>query len=421
MRSFSLLVALGLGGSAFAATRELSESTVPRLGAHLPQGNDAVEHLYGELGTWREIKDLSYTVNYYEIKPPLAEHPFDKGALLRIARDRHTTALDANRILLTDANRDGELDATSGGAAFMEHNAIGDGGDRKGWPFHQFWFDDNDFAQSLARAYARPLPWGLFDPGRPLRWSPVAGRPNYTPYPSAHKYVDQLALNGMHRLNTKNLPAALRDFRDAVTLLQAKYDDAEGRYHYPGLTSFYHLGLTKILAEWLLREARLSRGERAEILQHARSQHALLLTHQVRHRVSGARLGWKSGLKPTDLINTETTSASALALGAGALWTLEPEDFVANDYRLPEGRYVAEIEARPKSGPQATFFLRVRQATGTLRVQRFEVEGTPGQTKWQRFSIPFAQRRGRVPLKFDVGETANEAIEFGPLRIFAAK
>jgi hypothetical protein len=110
-------------------------------GRHYPNGAAAVAYAYGPEGMWKEMNPLEYKWNYYcggmpgcvlAAAPP-ANHSTDKNALIAYAAGTHfTTALDANAHLLWDMNHDGEIDTSTGGFAFDEHNGKGAGGVAKG-------------------------------------------------------------------------------------------------------------------------------------------------------------------------------------------------------------------------------------------------------------------------------------------------
>ena len=96
------------------------------------------------------------------MKNVLSHDPFGKSDLIAAANGtRSYTARDANCHLLLDWNQDGELDTSTGGYAFHEHNGIGINGQSTGTPFTVFWFDDNLLASFMTEAYNCPSPDGL--------------------------------------------------------------------------------------------------------------------------------------------------------------------------------------------------------------------------------------------------------------------
>ncbi len=299
-------------------------TAAPLFGKHFPHGNDAVAYLYGPNGTWREQTNLYYGWNFYKhCETP--NHRYDPQALLRESSVSNSTAPDANCLLHGDLNNNGEIsDDSIGGYAFHEHAGRGVRGEQTAPPFYQFWFDDNWIARYVSEAYGRPQPNGLHDSGQPIRWRVVGGESSrWTPYPASSPHIDQIALNGLFKLNGGDFNGALAAWNAIKNSSGASYDATRGRYRYAFASdSIYYHGLWAILSERLLA-ARGSFEQRTEVLQHAMSLHAALLALQ-ENDANGKSLGWRTGTTESALINTETTSIAVLALGAQASWVLEP-------------------------------------------------------------------------------------------------
>lgn len=315
----SLLAACALALESGSLAAEL-------FGQHFPQGSEAVAYLYGPNGTWREQTGTQYGWNFYKhCETPAHKH--DPHAMLMVSAASNSTAPDANCVLLGDFNNDGEVDdETISGHAFHEHSGRGLLGEQTSAPFYQFWFDDNWVARYMAEAYDRAHPAGLHDRGHAVRWRLLAGdNRHWRPYPSSSPHVDQIALNGLYKVNAGNLAGALADWRAVRNASGAVYDATRKRYTYSfAAKSIYYYGLWAILSERLLATPFQFR-ERGEMLQHAMSVRSSLLALQERD-AQGNRLGWRTGTVPEALINTETTALAVLALGAQATWVLEPGD-----------------------------------------------------------------------------------------------
>lgn len=313
----------------------------PWFGRHFPNGNDAVAYLYGPNGTWREQTNVYYGWNFYKhCETP--SHRHDPQAMLRESAVSNSTAPDPNCILLGDLNNNGEIaDDTIDGYAFHEHAGRGVRGEQTASPFYQFWFDDNWVARYVSEVYDRPRPSGLHDFGYPIRWRVIAGdNTRWRPYPASSPHIDQIALNGLFKLNAGDLAGALRDWNAIKNSSGAVYDATRGRYEYSFATeALYHHALWAILSERLLA-VRTVFAQRAEVLQHAMSLHAALLALQEKD-ADGNRLGWRTGTTEHALINTETTSVAVLALGANASWVLEPGHV---PLRSAPGNYTHEHE-----------------------------------------------------------------------------
>jgi hypothetical protein len=302
----------------------LSVRAAPLFGQHFPHGTDAVAYLYGPHGTWREQTNTYYGWNFYKgCETP--NHPYDPQAILREAAVSNTTAPDANCILHGDVNNNGEIaDDAIKGFAFHEHAGRGVHGEQTSAPFYQFWFDDNWVARYVSQTYERPEPIGLHDSGEPIRWRVVGGNnTQWTPYPETSPHIDQIALNGLFKLNAGDFAGGLAAWNTIKSSSDAAYDATRGRYDYSfSADAIYYYGLWAILSERLLAR-RATFDQRAEVLQHAMSLHVMLLALQEKNP-EGDRLGWRTSTGEHALINTETTSLAVLALGAHASWVLEP-------------------------------------------------------------------------------------------------
>lgn len=346
-----------------------------RYGRHDPNGTAAVEYILGASGMWKEIKPAEYIWNYY---PDCAtpNHPYNQNELIAAANGaRFFTARDANCHLLLDWNQDGEIDTTSGGYAFHEHNGKGISGQSMGAPFTLFWFDDNWLARYMTEAYGRPAPNGLsgytdFNRWKILGWDPS----NWQPYKESN-LIDQLALNGVYALATQNISGALEKWDRILFLSGFTYDADNQRYTYDNITESYHLGLFEILTGFLMDQPGLESSKRQELLSHWVSLRSNILSNQER---SGSSLyGWRSELKKSDtLINTESIAANVLGLGAGALHVYEagqaPLQMSSNNYFVRPHHVLSAVlgESTPgfmTNGPQQNFDLGTYQVDFFLR------------------------------------------------------
>jgi hypothetical protein len=423
---FGIFLALAMTG-AFA-------QSLATYGQHQPHGQGAVNYLYGADGTWRSQSGLSYHWNWYNhcaSSRPSADTDLTIGGVLYPHMLDYTdtynhTSPDANCILQFDLDNDGEIsDHVIAGNAFVEHTGKSVNGALSKPPHYQFWFDDNWLARYMAIAYARPQPVGLHDFGYSLRWRQMGGDNSYwTPYHPADAR-DKVALNGIYQINSGNTTAALTNFQQFYLAEAGTYDWTDQRYEYPAVNETYHLALMAILAERLLAlNPDMSNGD---VLQHAQSLRSNLLTLQERTcgLGCGTRLGWRSDRNNTaSLINTETTAAAVLALGANARNVLEPgispllrcttcnyfvrqqgmlsavvglstADYMVYgpNWNLPVGNYAVEFNLRIPtyvSGPIA--YLDV--TNGLTPLSAVTIYGAnmpiPPNNRWRRFRIPFS-------------------------------
>jgi hypothetical protein len=423
-------------------------SQTPLFGRHFPHGNDAVEYLYGPNGTWREQIGLYYGWNFYKhCEAP--GHPYDPQALIRESSVSNSTAPDANCILLGDLNNNGEIaDDTTGGYAFHEHAGRGVSGAQTAAPFYQFWFDDNWVARYVAEAYGRPSPAGLHDNGSSLRWR-VLGADNrlWTPYPGSSPHIDQIALNGLFKLNAHDVNGALAAWHAIKNASGAAYDTTLRRYRYTlGDQAVYYYGLWAILSERLL--AALANAEQGgEILQHAMSLRAELLALQEKD-AGGNRLGWRTSTAANALINTETTSLSVLALGANASWVLEPghaplQTPAANLTHAPAtltaiagqsvagpvlfgpywplepGRYNVEFALRSAAARIESPLATIDVYDGTAVVSSRVIEGAdaPVADQWRRYSVVAEIGAGANLTEFRLSWHGAYDLDVGPVRV----
>jgi hypothetical protein len=235
-------------------------------GQQFPHGNSAVAYLYGPQGTFRELHSVIYEYNYYS-QYATPEHPYNKDALIAMSNGTTiTTCRDANGHLLLDFNHDGEIDTSTGGSAFFEHNGYGSNTVSIGTPFTNFWFDDNWLTRYLSEAYGRSLPHGLSDYTDFTRWRILSGAvdPFWVPY--KEDYFDTLALDGLYYLTMNDMNAANEMWYRIFRKSSAYYNTTMEQYLYPGFTENYHMALFKILTD---RIKLIQLGSNDEILQHS--------------------------------------------------------------------------------------------------------------------------------------------------------
>jgi hypothetical protein len=401
-------------------------------GQHEPNGLAAVNYIYGPDGTWKALTHVKYIWNYYP-QYATSNHPFNRTALINFANGSHqTTTRDANGHLLLDFNNNGELDVTSGGFAFHEHNAKGVGGATNGLPFTNFWFDDNWLARYMSNAYGTAAPTGLWQPTDFNRWSIMDGNTtNWTPYNS--DYFDTLAFDGLYYLSSGNSSAAIAKWDRMLAKSGATYDAANQQDTYPNITENYHMGLFKILTEQLLLHAALNSDKRNELIQHAVHQRSAILSNQ---EYSGSTpIGWRTSITdPNSLINTETVSVAVLALGAAAKWTFEvgrlPMSSNNNNYFLrpynvlsavnslssaghmafgpyrnfPTGTYTADylLRAPAPSGKMATVDVYDSNSGALLATRDVNASDFEAGNTWTKISLGFSTDNGNNSLEFRI-------------------
>ena len=368
------------------------ESISFQYGIHYPNGIAAVDYIFSSDGMWKEMNPIEYAWNYYE-KCAESDHPFGKSDLIAAANGtRSYTARDANCHLLLDWNQDGELDTTTGGYAFHEHNGIGINGQATGTPFTVFWFDDNLLASFMTEAYNRPTPDGLSDFPDFTRWE-ILGFDNtqWTPYPESD-YIDQIALNGLYDLSTGDVQSAIQKWNRILVLSGAVYNQENQRYIYPNISESYHLGLFEILTSFLMDVPTVDTVKKQEVISHWVSLRSNILSYQ---EASGSRLlGWRSNINdPNSLMNTESIATNVLGLGAGALQVFEagqaPLRMSNNNYFIRPHHVLSAVKdvSAPgylTNGPglhylpgsyQVDFFLRAPDPLGAMAtVEVFDVQ-----------------------------------------------
>ncbi len=420
-------------------------------GRHYPNGTAAVEYLYSAEGMWKRMDPVEYTVNFYDRPDNPPDHPANKQALIAYADGtRFTTARDANGHLLLDADHDGELDTTHGGFAFHEHNGIGLGGERRATPFTNFWFDDNWLARYVSRAYGRPEPDGLSEPAGFVRWRVVGGDTTHWDTYGAD-YFDTLALDGLYYLARNDVTRALQQWERILAKSLYRYDRTQRRYRYPAIPENYYYGLFQILTGFLMDAPTLPADRRNEIVQHWVSLRSAILDHQERR--GDVLLGWRTGINdPASLINTETTAANVLALGAGALDTFEagetPLTLDANGYSrgashvlsavvgtarpglltdgpslaFPPGRYRVEFVLRAPAlrGRLATVEIYDRRAQRALASREVTAADFSTADAWGRIALSFEVTSADAPLDFRIHWRGEADLEVACIRIVRA-
>jgi hypothetical protein len=351
-------------------------------GKHYPQGNAAVDYVYGANGMWKHMNPAEYIWNYYS-QYATPNHPYDRNALIAYANGTHfTTARDANGHLLLDFNHDGEIDVTDGGFAFHEHNGKGAGGVTKGNPFTNFWFDDNWLARYLSNAYGRTPPNGLSAYTDFTRWQIVGGdTSHWTPYGS--DFFDTLALDGLYYLSIGNVSTAVSKWDRMVTKSGATWDGANQRYSYPNITENYHMGLFKVLCEQLRDVSGVSSSKNNELLQHSISLRSNILSLQEKDG-SGAFLGWRSSITDANsLINTESVTCGVIALGANAKYVFEagrsPLSQNPNNYFLRPHNVLSAVNGLSTAG-YMTYGPYWNFPTGAYKVEYYLRAPSPSGT-----------------------------------------
>lgn len=437
-----------------ASAASQAQTSLAVYGQHEPHGKAAVAFIYDRtIGMWREQSPLTFHHNRYDhCYKGDNYHTVNPDAIIDQAKTKHLTVPDANCIMLSDLNNDGEItDNNPSGDAFFEHFGRGDKGDEKIPPYHVFWFDDNWLARYMAVAYARPLPNGLHDNGYPLRWRQMGGDNSYwSPYPDSSD-PDRIALNGIYEINRGNFIGARTHWSTLKALSRATYVSADQRYAYPGIKETYHLALWAVLSERLLA-ASASFSERQDVLQHAMSLRSQLLSLQERTppEQGGKRLGWRTSFEHGNTVmNTETTALSVLALGANAKWVLEsghpplraqagnyfvrphnalsavvglssPGHMVYGPYwKLQAGTYDVDFSLRTPSNAGNLQLALVDVYDGTTRLAStvISTSAMPGNNEWLRHRLTASVTNPAANIEFRVYWYGNANLDVGSVRI----
>lgn len=434
---------------AFGGAVAYAQTSPARFGQHFPHGLDAVNYIYGPNGMWRDQSGLQYVWKYYE-QCATDRHPFARTMLIIEGSAQNMAAPDADCLILSDLNNDGELsDDRPAGFAFIEHSGRGVAGERTAPPFHQFWFDDNWLARYVAEAYNREHPIGLHDHGYTIRWRVLGGdNSHFTPYPPS-PHVRDRGLNGIYRINAGEFAAAYAYWRTIRNGSGATYDATERRFVYPLIEETYELGLWGILSERLLAASANFRG-RNEVLQHAVSIASELLARQERN-AGGQRLGWRTAPgNPLSLMNTETISIAVLALGANATFVFEPghgplspanssfirgrhnvlsarlpdstpgEMLIGPDQTLVPGTYAIDFTLRLPSGGRGDALVAtvaVNDGAGELATARIGSGDLAANGDWLRYRVLTAINNPVNRMTFHVRWAGVFDLDVGPVRV----
>lgn len=290
--------------------------TFSQYGQHFPFGKNAIDHLYGPLGTFKEVSPLFYKWNYYR-QYATPNFPFDKEKVIGFANGKNMhTCRDANGLLLHDKNHQGNINPNANGPAFHEHNGLGVNGERRGNPFTQFWFDDNWLARYASNAYEKPPPIGLNDYSGFMRWRIMGLDSKYwILYNSNH--FDTLALDGLYFISNNNYENAQRYFYKILSMSGYKFNSDLQQFEYHNIHENYHLGLFGILTSFLM-----DRYDQSPFIQHFVSIRSNLIIQQ--EKKDGIPIGWRSDRTQShSLINTESTVIGALALATNCHFSFE--------------------------------------------------------------------------------------------------
>jgi hypothetical protein len=294
-------------------------------GRHYPNGNVAVQYIYGPDGMFRQINNLEYQYDFYDrIACPNGTRLIDQNLSNQYSLTHQTTSPSADCHLLLDLNQDGELDFISGGSAFQEHYGIGIQGTQSAAPVQRFWFDDNWLARYMANAYNRPEPFGLYITNSFNRYAIIGGdTTNWRAYPE-NQFLDHIAFNGLYDVAVGNTASAVKRFNTWLGFANATYDSTTRQYKYTASDN-YQIGQFRYFIEQLLRfGSRLTADQRRLLIQHSVSLRADIINRQI---VSGnAPGGWvtsRDANNNNSLVNTETIAFQVLGLGAGGQLAFE--------------------------------------------------------------------------------------------------
>lgn len=311
-------------------------------GKHFPFGKFGVDHLYGPLGTFKEVYPLNYKWNYYQ-QYSTPNHPFNKEQVIIFANGKNThTCRDANGLLLHDRNHQGNIDPNARGSAFHEHNAIGLNGEKKGNAFTQFWFDDNWLARYMSIAWEKPHPVGLNDYEGFMRWR-IMGLDNRLWRTYNSNFFDTLALDGLYFISRNDYNSALRKYNEILTRSGNIFNRDIQQYEYIRIHENYHLGLFGILTTFLMDHFQNDKS----LIQHFISIRSNVILYQEKRE--GVPIGWRSDrTQPNSLINTESTAIGVMALATNCQFAFEagrePLQSNSNNYFLrPYNAYSAVV------------------------------------------------------------------------------
>ncbi len=358
-------------------------------GRHYPNGQAAADFMYGNQGMYRSITNLAAPYNYYTPSQynnlcDTSQRKNDLNALVAYGSDptHQSTTPDKDCHLLLDLNGDGSLDRSGGGYAFIEHNGIGDRGVSQTNSFNNFWFDDNWLARYVALAYSKPQPYGLWAPNDFVRWAIVGGSTsqwNRNRLPYTNNFFDQISLIGLYDVSTGDCAGALSQFNTWVSKSGATYDSPNQQYNYPNVSYNYYYGLFKIFTEKTLKYCSYPIPIQDKLIQHNISIRSKILDNQV---VNGsALLGWITDIGNSgSLINTETTSAQILGLGAGGRYAFEagraPMAFSNNNYFVRPQNWISAVIGQSTAGT-LVFGPSMKFPVGAMTVDFFLRAPTP--------------------------------------------
>ncbi|MFI5895743.1 DNRLRE domain-containing protein [Actinoplanes sp. NPDC051513] len=335
-------------------------------GVNYPYGVGAVDYAYSSPdGFFKGLNGLVYGPNRYseffvpEKTTPGSDprHEANPQAVIDLAKTptSRVTALDINRHLLWDFDRDRSLDPAPTGSAFLEHEGKGKDGKPPATvpnqdPYHVFWFDDNWLGQYVAKAYGRTPPTGLSDYGNPshVRWRIISGDTNWTPYqtavPGEAGAPDRLALDGLYFLAAGQPATAMTKWNDLLAQSGATLTTTTRLFTYPDLKENYHVGMFKLLTDQILaHHTGLTATEQRVLALHSVSLRAMIIKNQQRVAATGQLAAWTTDVdlvkNDKSLMNLESFAVNALALGAGAKQVYSPgqaplQTTAANRYNL---------------------------------------------------------------------------------------
>lgn len=455
------IAATVLATSTVAFRQPASAFAAFQYGRHYPNGVAAVEYIYSSEGTFKPLSSVTYGFNYYPECHTTAHQYGRQWLINNVTGSFQATALDADGHLLLDFNHDGEIDVTSGGSAFQEHNARGAGNAQVGQPFNMFWFDDNWLARYMAQAYGRQQPDGLHDYGPPgagaegtcdpdirTRWRILGGDTRWRPYNGDQ--FDRLALDGLYHLALGDLQAAVNKWRAILDKSGYFYDFHTGVHEYPEFHENYHIGLFKILTEQLIASGQLGTYWESQLIQHSVDLRGVIVASQQRDATHRYLTGWTSGRPAgTHIMNTESIAINSLALGAGARTAFVPgqapmfaqpngyvsdatgvlsaDDLTATRGHMtygpyleyPAGTYTVDFVVRA-FGPSGTVAdLDVYDArAGRILAQRSITSTALGsEGRWVRVSLPITVGATPNQLEFRTWWHGNSPFQIAEIRV----